>query len=258
MYPPTKSAIDSSGTVARRDGTRDISKGPPIHTLSPVLQVSAADFTASEPEHNSVPLELATSSPCLSTAYLHDGAPTGTSSLLLGYTHDGLSDGSLSVNADLILSTIEMEHFSTEAEDIPTEAILLANNHVGHETYITALSNPFGYLSITQSSSTSPLEIAQVAAGIEGTPATGASTAKRAILPTDFHSHPSHSQFQLQLWVYETSPSNQTLAEHLEQANWEDTNSRISTTDATSSTTNSALATYEAVMEDDWYVAAVL
>lgn len=64
----------------------------------------------------------------------------------------------------------------------------------------------------------------------------------------------SHSQHQLQLWAYEPSPSSLTLAERLEQHNWED-DYRIP--GAAENRSNSDAA-YQIIVEEDPFTAARL
>ncbi|PVH83349.1 hypothetical protein DL98DRAFT_513240 [Cadophora sp. DSE1049] len=267
MYPSTKSAATGSGTLASLNGIGDINEGYSIHTSSPVLQVSIAGFTASGLEHDDVPLKLATSSPSSSVGYIYDDASIGSSSSLLGYIHDGPSDGSLSVNADSLRSNLDMEYATTRSEDTFTGAPHWVNSHVPHGVYTLSRPAPMNGLSINaglyrvaaDNGGTSPLN-SSTGTYLPLTHGPWAAHTNNTLFPADPNaSHfQAQTQSQLQLWAYETSPTKQTLAEHFEQAKWEDNSSSCSTTTATPSTTTDVLATYEAVMEDDWHIAAVL
>ena len=150
-----------------------------------------------------------------------------------------------------------MDHVTAGTQDTSTETAQGINSHVGRMAFNTALPFPIDGGSVrTGLYQVAPgnRETSQVIFSTGNPPATYNNT----LFPSNPNTSHYPSQSQLQLWAYEISPTNQTLAEYLEQTNWEDTTSTTSTAATHPSTTTNAMVTYEAVMEDDWYIPASL
>ncbi|KAH9222051.1 hypothetical protein DL95DRAFT_510138 [Leptodontidium sp. 2 PMI_412] len=158
MYHSAMAAA-GGGPVAGQDRTLNTKKG---HTSSDTLHTSNAGLQVSTAANHDVPLEPATGSPSISSAYIHDQA--STSSLL--------------VNAGSYISVSETSH------------IPIGNGHTSHNA-----AQGTSLFSVNNGGSTVPPSI-------------------RSNTLNQYTSQP-------QIWLYETSPTNQTLAEHLEQTNWE-------------------------------------
>ncbi|KAG4433018.1 hypothetical protein IFR05_011501 [Cadophora sp. M221] len=233
MYHSTMPAA-AGRPVTGQDNTRSTKKG---HTSSTTLHTSNAGLQVSTAVNDGVPLEPATSSHPFSNTYIHDGVSINT----------------LSIDAGFHLSVPKAEHVDAESEDISTHS-------PNAETLSPTDSNEFtrhlwpdtDSLSVNAGSYISASETTQIAIGNGDTspnPAQGishfsviddGSTVHHSTLSqlnttlhlTESSSHTS--DFQLQLWLYETSPTNQTLAEHLEQTNWEDNYSSPTTAPITS------------------------
>ncbi|KAL5316450.1 hypothetical protein ACEPPN_015498 [Leptodophora sp. 'Broadleaf-Isolate-01'] len=146
-------AAAGGGPVAGQDRTLNTKKG---HTSSDTLHTSNAGLQVSTAANHDVPLEPATGSPFISSAYIHDQA--STSSLL--------------VNAGSYISVSETSH------------IPIGNGHTSH--------NPAQGTSLFSVNN-------------------GGSTVPPSIRSNTLNQYTS----QPQIWLYETSPTNQTLAEHL-------------------------------------------
>ncbi|KAK0118222.1 hypothetical protein ONS95_012526 [Cadophora gregata] len=186
-----------------------------------------------------------------------------TTSISINYTYNNKSTSSLSINADSLLSISELEFPPTETGDTSPQpdfgASQPSTDHLSlssHED--AALSGPTSSIRATADSQPS-----KQATPLAAFPATEYSRRLSDLNVNNLntvtlHSHAqTHTQSQLQLWAFETSRCKQTLAKQLEQGRWED-NTSCTSSAAASSMTVGALATYEIVMDDDWYVSAAL
>ncbi|KAG4415365.1 hypothetical protein IFR04_011514 [Cadophora malorum] len=199
MYPSTKSIAAGSGTLANLYPNQDNNEGLSVNTSSNIRQVSTAGFTAYGWEHDQ-PLELATNSSISSTADLPDRTAVSSHPPSFEYIYANISTSSLSVNADPLLSTIEMDHVTAGTQDTSTETAQGINSHVGRMAFNTAPPFPIDGGSVrTGLYQVAPgnRETSQVIFSTGNPPATYNNT----LFPSNPNTSHYPSQSQLQLWA---------------------------------------------------------
>ncbi|KAL2061674.1 hypothetical protein VTL71DRAFT_7051 [Oculimacula yallundae] len=207
----SKSSATGSGPSTGQDSTPDYIKEqstpPYVGTSTPGPQ--ARPFTAGDVDDG---LDTSTAGLQAETSVARNvgnrlGLVTGIFSSSTTYIRDDASINSVSVHAGSYLSESEMEHVATEWEETSIQVL-------DHDGYTTA-GRGYTFPILAQNTTSFMAYISEVGPNHTGTATNTASNSTLLVRRGPY------SQFQLQRWVYEIDPGNQTLSERLEQRNWE-------------------------------------